>query len=384
MRILITSEGYRFQTSGVAGVATNLVRQLRAMGHSVKVLALSNDRTSWKDNDDYFMGSFPSFYYPDLRMSFIRSNSLLKEIIKWRPDIIHSHTEGSTFRLAKKIAAVNNTPIVMTLHTDYETYLFGRCKDMRLLKIISGIGGYILYRKADAVIVPSEKARNYNMMNLVRNKTVRIPNGIDLSVFRKTLPADERRKLMNKYRLTDGKVMVIVSRLSREKDILLLLKALPPVLKKDPDAKLLIVGDGPQKAELEEYCLKHRLSESVCFTGLVPNNEVYSYYALGDVFVSASTFENMPLTYLEAMACGLPLLCKKDLCLKGILKHGFNGYVFKNSREFADLAHKLLNNSELNAEMRKKSMMLSQKFTVENNALRTVELYKKLIAEKKD
>ncbi len=56
MKILITSEAYFFQTSGAAGVVKNLVEQLRNMGHSVKVLSLSNDTRSWKKNDDYFIG----------------------------------------------------------------------------------------------------------------------------------------------------------------------------------------------------------------------------------------------------------------------------------------------------------------------------------------
>lgn len=151
----------------------------------------------------------------------------------------------------------------MTLHTDYAHYVFGRYKNMKLLRAFVSFLGKVYYRNADVVILPSEKATGYPQVEKVREKLAIVPNGIKLERLQKTL---------------------------------------------FPAVKLLIVGDGPQRSTLEKYCDNNGLSESVCFTGNIPYDEVYRYYSLGDVFISASSFENMPLTYLEAMACGLPLL----------------------------------------------------------------------------
>ena len=84
-------------------------------------------------------------------------------------------------------------------------------------------------------------------------------------------------------------------------------------------------------------------------------------------------------SYLEAMACGLPLLCKRDACLKGILKNEYNGIVFRNMCEFAEGAERLLNDAELNEGMRKHSLKISERFSAENNAKLTLEVYKQVI-----
>ncbi|MUT94720.1 MAG: glycosyltransferase [Subdoligranulum sp.] len=78
------------------------------------------------------------------------------------------------------------------------------------------------------------------------------------------------------------------------------------------DAVLLIVGDGPERAVLEQQAQSLGVADRVIFVGAVPPAEVPRYYALGDVFVSASTSEAQGLTYIEAMAAGLPLLCHAD------------------------------------------------------------------------
>ena len=90
--------------------------------------------------------------------------------------------------------------------------------------------------------------------------------------------------------------------------------------------KLLIVGDGPVREELEEHCERLGLTDKVTFTGMIAPDKVGEYYHLGDVFVNASTSETQGLTYVEAMAAGLPMLCKSDECLEGLVKDGINGW----------------------------------------------------------
>jgi 1,2-diacylglycerol 3-alpha-glucosyltransferase len=82
----------------------------------------------------------------------------------------------------------------------------------------------------------------------------------------------------------------------------------------------------------------------VIFTGMVAPEEVHSYYQLGDVFVSASTSETQGLTYVEAAANGLPLLCRKDPCLDGVLVEGRNGWEYEAEEEFCDIIDSILHN----------------------------------------
>ena len=97
---------------------------------------------------------------------------------------------------------------------------------------------------------------------------------------------------------------------------------------------------------LEEFCTlascgsfraaaeKLGISDYVIFTGMVAPSEVQEYYQLGDVFVSASTSETQGLTYIEAAANGLPLLCRQDDCLANVLQPGENGYEYTSEEEF--------------------------------------------------
>jgi 1,2-diacylglycerol 3-alpha-glucosyltransferase len=84
----------------------------------------------------------------------------------------------------------------------------------------------------------------------------------------------------------------------------------------------------------------HYLENRVVFTGMICHEKVHRYYQAGDLFVSASVSETQGLTYGEALASGLPLLCRKDDCLKGVVEEGVNGWQYENDNEFFDCLEK--------------------------------------------
>lgn len=108
--------------------------------------------------------------------------------------------------------------------------------------------------------------------------------------------------------------------------------------KKDvsPANRLLIVGDGPELSKLRKLTLELELKENVIFTGFIEWKNISSYYALGDVFLSDSVSETQGLTYLEALASGLPLLVRKDDCLLNLLINDYNGIAYENENELVD------------------------------------------------
>ena len=380
MKILIASDAYKFQTSGVANVVITLVTELRRRGHRVKVLALSNNRESYRDGDDYYIRSLPAFVYPDLRLSLARHDVLLDELRAWRPDIIHVHTEGSALRMGLDIAARNHTPFVMTTHTDYAQYVFGRFYKTFPSRLLAREWGWTAYHKAAVIISPSEKALSFPQLSTMRNHAVVIPNGICMDRYRKPVTPEEKRELFRRVGFTDnGKTLVIVSRLSREKNIREILHFFPTLLKREPEAQLVIVGDGPDREVLEVLSRRLGIAGSVCFTGRVSPEKVYRFYNMGDLFVSASTFEVHSLTYLEAMTCGLPLVCRKDPCLKGVLKDGVNGYTYQTEKEFVSRVTQILNDRGLQQRMSRNALKRSEAFTDQRFVDRTVALYRKVL-----
>ena len=123
MKILITSDWNTDAINGVVTSINNLMYGLRARGHEVKLLALSSDHQTRITDDGWEVASLPAdFVYPEARVRVGLMNKIYDKVIEWRPDIVHSQCEFSTFLMAHHIAHECDIPIVHTYHTVYEDY----------------------------------------------------------------------------------------------------------------------------------------------------------------------------------------------------------------------------------------------------------------------
>ena len=104
---------------------------------------------------------------------------------------------------------------------------------------------------------------------------------------------------------------------------------------------MLVVGDGPHRPELEALAGRLGLYGRVEFAGMVPPEQTAFWYQKGDVFVCASRSETQGLTYLEALAAGLPAVCRADDCLEGVIENGRNGWQYQSRSEFFEALEKL-------------------------------------------
>ena len=373
MKILIATDTYCYVTNGVGNVVIALEEGLRRCGHDVKVLTLANKRASFRDGGAYFIRSRPSLLYPGVRMSAARSDPLLDELIQWKPDVVHLHTEASVAHMARKVAHACGAPLIMTVHTDYAYYAFGRFHTALPVRALMRTLGKRVYRGVSAVTVPSEKARSFPQIHSVLDRVDLVPNGIKLEQYQKPISPEEKEALFRRWGLKDnGCTLVMVTRVSREKNIQEVLRFLPSLLREVPGAQLLIVGDGPYRKHLEKACAEGPLRERVAFTGRIPPEEVYRYYDMGDLFVSASLFEVHSLSCLEAMACGLPLVCREDDSLLGVLENGENGFLYRTEQEFVRAVKTVLADPAVKENMRKNALEKVRSFShsrfVENMA----------------
>lgn len=140
----------------------------------------------------------------------------------------------------------------------------------------------------------------------------------------------------------------------------------------------MIVGDGPDRKRLESFCKKSNLTKHVRFTGRIDPNQVYRYYSLGDIFVSASNFEAQGLTYLEATACGLPMVCREDPVLRGVLDHGRNGYTYRTEQEFIEHIEHIVRNRSLWQTMHREALNKSEHYGTGLFVRKTLALYEKV------
>ena len=360
----------------------SLEHGLRNLGHEVRVLALSDSGHSYREGESSYIRSFPFLFYPEQRRSLVRHDPLLDELKTWKPDLVHIHTEGSVARMARAIARESGAPIVMTAHTDFAYFILGRFRDVFFLKKIVELWGVHAYRCAQAVVIPSEKARTFPQLVSAADRLTVIPNGIWLERCQRPVSAEERAALFRQYGLVDnGCTMVMVTRVSREKNIMEILRCFPALLRVMPEVQLVIAGDGPERRRLEAFAAGNGLSGHVRFTGRIDPEEVYRYYALGDVFVSASTFEVHSMSYLEAMACGLPLVCREDASLRGVLDDGENGIIYHTGEEFVEAVAGLLADRPLREAMRAKALRKAREFSSERFADRTLALYRQVLGQ---
>ncbi len=381
MKILLATDCYRFQTNGITSVVLSLEDGLRKLGCEVRVLALSDSRKSFRDGDAFFIGSHLVNKKQEHRVSFAWHDPLLKELAAWRPDLIHIHTEGTIAWMAKKIAKKTGAPVVMTTHTDIEYFFFGRFRNSAPVKALCRLFGRITYRQAEKIIVPAEKSKSFPHLTPYPDKIVVIPNGIRLDLFRHPAAPEARTALFASSGLTDnGHTLVTVTRLSKEKNLIEILRFFPSLLRKVPDAQLLVVGDGANRNRLETWCSQNGLSAHVRFTGMVSFEETCQYYHMGDIYVSASMFEVNSISYLEAMASGLPLVCREDASLRGVLEDGVNGRIFRNEQEFVSAVSDILGSESLRESMRAAALARAEEFGIGRLTERTLELYRSVCA----
>ena len=177
-------------------------------------------------------------------------------------------------------------------------------------------------------------------------------------------------------------VLLTLGRVAREKNIDFFIHQMADSKMRSQNAHLVIVGDGPDRERLESMVHHLHLKDVVHFTGMVKPEEVGMYYRIGDVFVSASQSETQGLTYIEAMACGLPLLCLQDICLNSVLTPGKNGYAFESDLDFFDSFSKIFHSIYHLRLLSSNAYQTAYYFSKEMFAHRAIQLYKDVIIER--
>ena len=365
LKILITTDLYTVSTNGVVTSVQNLFDELTKLGHDVRILTISDTLHSHKEGAVYYIRSVPlKAVYPDLRMPTSFRHKLIQEIIDWKPDVVHSQCEFFSYQFASRISKVTGAPLVHTYHTLYEQYLTSYVIPSRragdfLAKYLSR--GRL--RKVDTLVAPTQKVEatlhNYGMKAPISV----VPSGISLEQHYQRLTHQQRRERRKALGLgEDDRVLINLGRLGGEKNLGELLELFAEARQKNDNLKFLIVGDGPAREELELQAQNLGVEEHVIFTGMVPPGEVQYYYQLGDVFVSASTSETQGLTYIEAAANGLPLLCRQDDCLADVLQEGENGYEYTSAEEFLHAIDTVMEDPQWREAAARRSEQIAQSF----------------------
>lgn len=364
MKILITTDLFSVPTNGVVTSVNNLREELTKKGHDVRVLTLSGSLHTYKDGSVYYIKSISlDFIYPEVRMPVSYRNKLIQEILDWKPDIVHSQCEFFSFQFALHISKMLHIPLVHTYHTLYEQYVTYVFPSRRLGKHVVRFLSRKRLKRVARIIAPTRKVENTLRAYGLHNPVSVIPSGISLEQYKSRLSEAERMQKRRDLGIPDDhQVMLSLGRLGTEKNLEELLRLFAEELRHHDKLTFLIVGDGPDKAQLEKMSQDLGIADHVIFTGMVRPAEVQNYYQLGDVFVSASTSETQGLTYIEAAANSLPLLCREDLCLQDVIQEGVNGYEYTVAKEFFEKLDAILDNQDWRRNAGKHSEEIAASF----------------------
>ena len=390
MRIGIFSDTY---TPFINGVSTSIVclkKALEKKGHEVYVVTVNNEKMGYSYDEKERVMRIPALKAGiyDYRLSMIYSFKAKKKIKELNLDVIHSQTEFGIGTFARLVAMELDIPIVHTYHTLYEEYLNSLTKN-KIKYMVNGFVEYLAEYYCDSsigeLIVPTAKTKEIFKKQFKFKRDVHvIPNGIDLDKFSiENINKKELEKIKKQYGIKDTDfVIMYVGRLGPEKNIPFLARAQKQIVKKHKNCKLVIVGEGPMKNELEK--ITSSIRENVIFTGKIPQSDIQYYYRLADVFATASKFETQGLTVIEALASGVCALCILDDSFKDALIDNVNGNFFETEKEYVDLVDKLMTDEKLLNKYKKNAIKTANEHSYLTFGDKVLEVYELAIKNNKE
>jgi glycosyltransferase involved in cell wall biosynthesis len=300
---------------------------------------------------------------------------LLYLTIKERVDIVHAHWVIPQGTVAAICKIVTRRPLVASVHGSD----FTRPKS----RFLNTFRRFSLNTCNTVTVNSSFMADKVN--NYKPNESVLIPMGVDSEFFH---PGSYSRKIKEKHQIS-GPMILAVARLIEIKGVEYLIKAMVIVLKKAPDAKLVIVGDGILKEQLTRLSRDLGIETSIIFAGLILQPEtVAEYFRTCDVFVlpsitdSKGQAEALGVVLLEAMACGKPVIGTKTGGIPDIITDGANGFLVpeKSPEPMAAKIITLLADDNLRRELGQNGLQLiKERFYWENIAKQFNTIYRQVV-----
>ncbi len=337
MKIGVFTDTYIPEINGVVTVLQMMIKELKRAGHEVYVFYPGHPGGDGIDTGVYRFPSLRFFFYKGIRVAIPFNRGAFRRIPQL--DIIHSHTPGPLGLLALSASVRYHIPHVHTYHglyVDYRRYLPRAIRPTRgMVKSVSRL----LCNRCTAIIAPSDQMKRELGSYGVRRPIYALPFGVDEEEFSHEIGRDFRREL----NLPTEDLLLFAGRLGAEKNIDFLLRSFNQLLPSNPNARLIIAGDGPQRSFLGQYAENLGIAPYVFFTGSLKRSDLIDLYKQATLFVFASKTETQGLVVVEAMMAGAAVVALGIMGPKDIITSGETGIlVGENEEDFAQACDKLL------------------------------------------
>lgn len=380
MRIGMFLDMYKPYTSGVTNYASINKRYFESLGHTVYVFTFGN--RDFEDDEPNVVRS-PAVAWGDTGWQLGLRPSAEARILMATLDIAHVQHPFLSGRVALAHSRTHGIPVVFTSHTRYDlysdTYAWYVPRELRMAYLRGYLHRFV--RRIDAVIAPSASIAEWLADFGIADDAVVLSNGVDTTPF--AHPANPRTR--TELGLPeDATVFCYLGRVGEEKNIPLLVSAFIDAAA-TANVALLVMGDGPAREDAEARIHEAELDGRVCFAGLVPYAEVPDYLAACDAVATASVTEVHPLTVIEAMAAGLPVVGVRSPGVSDTVEHGVSGLLSaENEAEFAVNLQAIAEDQALRDRLAKGARAAAAGYDISVTGARLLDEYERVIAAYSD
>ena len=333
----MVTETYTPEVNGVAITVGCMVHGLRQRQHQIHLIRPRQHAQEQAAQEigfaEMLVSGMPIPGYPELKSGLPAKGKLLRLWQNQRPDIVHIATEGPLGWSACSAARKLGIPVSTDFHTNFHNY----SQHYGVGWLNKPIAAYLrhFHNRTNCTLVPTSSLQQELMQTGYKNVLV-VSRGVDAELFH---PEKRSVGLRQQWGATDDTpVVILVSRLAAEKNLPVVIQAFERMRAVKPEARLVMVGDGPARAALE------RQHPHVIFAGMRTGDDLAAHYASGDIFLYPSLTETYGNVTVEAMASGLAVLAYEYAAARQHIRHGVNGLLapFDNAASFAGQAAALI------------------------------------------
>jgi len=375
MRIGMMADAYKPYVSGITNYIELNKRSLEKAGHDVYVFTFGG--LDYQDDEPRVIRS-PGLPLADTGFYLsLRYSRAAKKLLQGM-DVVHVHHPFLSGRLALHYCRPLRIPIIFTNHTRYDLYAQAYLP-MLPEEVSEGLLQAYMPSFCDAVdlvISPSPGMEKVLRQLEVTSPIEIVPNGVELQRFFQAKPL--ARKAYN-FR-EDDLLLIYSGRIAPEKNLEFLLQAFSGVAQALDHVYLLILGGGSIKQETEEYARDIGVAERVRFIGQIPYNNLPGYLAMCDAFVTASVTEVHPLSVIEAMGAGLPVMGIHSPGVGDTVEDGLTGFLStEDLPAFTAKLTRLCLDYDLRRKMGEAARQASTRYAVERTTQMMLTHYQRLV-----
>ncbi len=377
MRIGMLADAYKPHISGITIYMDTYRAALEADGHEVYIFTLGNRR---EPGDDGHVVRSPGLPLPQRGYYITPGYSHQARGLLESMDIVHVHHPFTSGRIALRYCRPRSIPIVFTNHTRYDLYArsYARLVPPALIEMLLRWYMPRFCAAIQLVISPAPSIVAVLRAFGVTGPIEVVPNAVDMQRI-----YDAQPLLRADLGFQDDDILLVFTgRLAAEKNLLFLVQAFAQAAKASPKAQLVLIGDGHQRAALTSLAEQLGIAARVHFTGQVPYDQIPTFINACDAFVTASVTEVRPLSIIEAMGAGLPVVGIDSPGVSDTIEDGRTGFLTKpDVSDFADKLARLLLDPDLRTRMSAAARQASAAYDIRHTKQIMLGHYQRLLDE---